>query len=132
MDAESKNALDAFGEAAVREIYDRSCQYLYDKISRGMRGNNPDPLHAAYQSLDPATAAILRQFLVEAVDQTFAQFLDFFDNHEIPIQFPTADGTMKEVTIASDGLAAEPYSEWGWIARFSKFKDGIPRPESSG
>jgi hypothetical protein len=92
MDATSKQVLDAFGEAVIREVYDRSCKYLFDVISRGMKGNEPDPLHLAYQSLDPATAKLLRQFLFEAVDQTFAQFLAFIDNHNVAIPFLTTGG----------------------------------------
>ena len=121
-----KQALDAFGKAVVREVFDRSCQYLHDTISRGMKGNKPDPLHLAYQSLDPAAATVLRKFLTEAVDQTFAQFLAFIDAHQIQIPFQAEGGETVDVTSASDGLAAEPYNEWGWIARFSKYKNGIP------
>lgn len=126
MGPESKDALNAFGEAVVHEVYDRSCEYLLNVISHGMKGNRPDPLHEAYRSLDPAAAAVLRQFLTEAVDQTFAQFLAFIDNHEIEIQFPSKNGVKKEVTSASDGLAGEPYSEEGWISQFSRFPNGIP------
>ena len=121
-----KQALDSFGEAIVREVYDRSCQYLLDTISHGMKGNKPDPLNLAYQALDPASATVLRKFLVEAVDQTFAQFLAFLDVHQIRVPIQSSDGVITDVTSTSDGLAAEPYSESGWIARFSKFKDGIP------
>lgn len=129
MDANSKQALDAFGESVVHEVYDRSCEYLFDVISRGMKGNKPDPLHLAYQSLDPATAKLLRQFVLEAVDQTFAQFLAFIENHNPSLPFPSQAGEIIDVAAISDGLAAEPYNEWGWIARFSQFKDGIPEPK---
>jgi hypothetical protein len=125
MDTESQQALDAFGKAVVSEVYDRTCKFLHDTMTRGMRGNKPDPLHIAYQELDPATAAFVRQFLVVAVDQTFAQFLAFIDNHQIQIRFPPESNDSKCITSISDGLAAEPYNEKGWIARFSKFKNGI-------
>lgn len=126
MDPKAKKTLDAFGKAVVNEVYDRSCDFVQTTISRGMRGNKPDPLHVAYQKLDPATAAFVRQFLLMAVDQTFAQFLAFIDSHQIPIKFPPDEKNAKNITALSDGLAAEPYNEQGWIARFSKFKDGIP------
>lgn len=60
-----------------------------------------------------------------AIDQTFAQFLNFFDAHEIPIPFETETGETVDIQSQSDGLAAEPYNEWGWIAKFSKFQDRI-------
>jgi len=129
MAPESKDVLDAFGEDIVHEVYDRSCKYLFDVISHGMKGNRPDPLHLAYRALDPATATVMRQFLTEAVDQTFAQFLAFIDNHQISIHYRSKNGVETDVTAASEGLAAEPYSDDGWIARFSQFPNGIPNPE---
>ena len=129
MDRESKEALDAFGKAVVQEVYDRACSHLLAVISRGMKGSRPDPLNLAYTSLDTATAAVLREFLTHAVDQTFAQFLAFFDRHEIPIHFPSQNGSMVDVSAASDGLHAEPYNDDGWICRYSSFPDGIPSPK---
>lgn len=125
MAPEQKEALDTFGRMVVEEVYDRSCEFLRATISHGMRGGKPDPLHLAYESLDEKSAEVLRQFLVEAVDQTFAQFLHFLDLHAIPVHVNIESGESVDVRAASDGLAAEPYNQWGWIARFSKFKDGI-------
>ncbi|QDU97655.1 hypothetical protein [Lignipirellula cremea] len=129
MDPASRQALDAFGKAVVHEVYDRSCKYLFDVISRGMRGNKPDPLHNGYQALDPVAASLLRKFMLEAVDQTFAQFLAFIENHQIAVPFSNGDVDSKDVASLSDGLAAEPYAEGGWISRFSAYKEGIPEPD---
>lgn len=125
MNSREKDALNEFGKLIVTEVYDRACEFLQGTISHGMRGIRPDPAFLAYQSLDDKSAEILRQFLILAVDQTFAQFLAFLDSHEIPIPFKTSIGDVVDVRSASDGLPAEPYNEWGWIAKFSKFKDGI-------
>ena len=126
---DQKRALDQFGEQAVREVFDRTCEHLRCTISRGMRGTRPDPLFEAYASLDNESAEILHKFLIEAVDQTFAQFLHFLDEHEIPLPIELEDGVIVDIKGVSDGLATEPYSDVGWIARFSKFKDGIsPSP----
>jgi hypothetical protein len=122
---QGRKALDEFGKAVTKEVFDRSCSFLQDTISHGMNGNKPDPLCIAYNSLDPKSAEVLRVFLKLAVDQTFAQFLNFFDVHEIPIPFATSSGAVVDVRAASDGLAAEPYNDWGWIAKYSVFKDGI-------
>jgi hypothetical protein len=126
MTASEREAVNEFGKLAVREVYDRALEFLQDTMTRGMKGVKPDPLHLAYRTLDPQSAAVLRRFVVEAVDQTFAQFLDFFDVHEIPVCFRTDSGEVVDVRGVSDGLAAEPYNERGWIAQFSKFKQGLP------
>jgi hypothetical protein len=104
-----KEALDEFGKAAVHEVYDRAIEFLQDTMAHGMKGIKPDPLHIAYRNLDAHSAEVLRRFLIEAVDQTFAQFLHFFDVHAIPIRFQTTSGEEVDVRALSDGLAAEPY-----------------------
>ena len=125
MTPSERKALDEFGSAVVREVYDRAIEFLQDTMTHGMKGIEPDPLHLAYRDLDAQSAAVVQQFVVQAVDQTFAQFLHFFDVHSIPLRFKTSSGEEVDVRAVSDGLAAEPYNERGWIAQFSTFKDGI-------
>jgi hypothetical protein len=125
MTPEQKEALDEFGKAVVTEVYDGACSHLQGVISHRWRSRRPDELHLAYKTLDEKAAEVARELIVDAIDQTFAQFLHFFDVHEIPIPFKTQSGEVIDVRAASDGLAAEPYNEWGWIAMYSNFKGGI-------
>jgi len=129
MKPDEKKALDVLGKLLVEEVFDQSCRYLQVVICRGMRGQKPDPLHEAYASLDDESATVLRRFLLEAVDQTFAQFLHFLDMHEFPLPVEVESGRIVDLKGVSDGLDAEPYNEGGWIERYSQFKDGItPEP----
>lgn len=125
MTADEAEALDKFGQMVVREVFDQSCEYLQGVISHRMKGLKPDPLHLAYKSLNDESAAVLRRFLWYAVDQTFAQFLNFLDVHQVAVLITTASGKTIDARAASDGLAAEPYSEWGWLAKYSRFSGGI-------
>lgn len=126
MTPEEQAAVEEFGRLLVRDVYDQSIDVLHTMISRGLQGNKPDPMQLEYESLDNASAELVRRFMHTAVDQTFAHFLSFFDAHDIPIPFPTDSGSEIDVTHTSDGLAVEPYSESGWIAKFSQYPDGIP------
>jgi hypothetical protein len=129
MTPEQKEGLDDFGKMLVAEVYDRACEVLHGTISHGMKGIKPDPFHLAYQSLDEKSKEVLRRFVMEAVDQTFAQFLNFLDVHKISIPVKTSSGEVVDVQAVSDGLAAEPYNDWGWIAKYSRFKYGIDTRE---
>jgi hypothetical protein len=125
MTPNEKLALEMFGRRVVKDVYDGSCEYLQAVMAHGMKGKNPDPLHVAYCSLDERSAQIVRRFVVEAVDQTFARFLHFLDTSQVPIPVELESGQQVDLRGVSDGLATEPYGEQGWIARFSRFKDGI-------
>ena len=59
-----------------------------------------------------------------AVDTTMAGFLQFLDANEIGVLFRDNRGRVHDIRAMSDGLAGEPYSEDGWIAQFSRFKEG--------
>lgn len=59
---------------------------------------------------------------LHAVDLAMADFLQFLDANDIGILFRDGSGQLHDIRALSDGLAAEPYTEEGWIARFSKYK----------
>lgn len=125
MTTEEKTALQKFGKMLTEEVYDSTFECLQGIMLHGMRGKKLDPFHVAYRSLDARSADVVRRFVVEAIGQTLAQFLNFLDVHEVPIMVDAENGRQVDVRAASDGLAAEPFTEWGWIAQFSKFKDGF-------
>lgn len=125
MDETRKELLAMFGKQIVEDVYDESCDRLQRLLSGRLRGKKNVELYKAFCRLDPASAGILREFLVEAVDSTFVRLLNYFDVHEVPLYFKTDVGELVDVRSLSDGLAAEPYNEWGWIAKYSKFKNGI-------
>ncbi len=53
------------------------------------------------------------------------RFLNFFDNHGLPLMMKTRDAETLNIQSLSDGLVGELYSDEGWLARFSQFKDTI-------
>lgn len=125
MTPDKKEALELLGQQIIREIYDGTFDYLDAAISRGMNGNKPDPLHEAYRQLDEESASTLRRFVSDAVDQMLARFLYFLDEHRIPLPVELPAGQVVDVCGVSDGLAAEPYSKEGWIAKFSSYQTGL-------
>lgn len=119
--------LDGFGKMLVAEVYDASCGELQRMLYREEYGVPRDnPVGKAYRSLDTETACLVRRLVVAGIDQCFARFLAFLECHEeIPMVVTTKSGEEIDLRQISDGLAGEPCSEQGWIARFSGFKDGL-------
>jgi hypothetical protein len=125
MTPQEQEALELLGRRIIREVFDATFDYLDGVIACGMKGRKPDPLHESYRQLDEESARMVRRFASTAVDQTLARFLYFLDEHQIPLPVELPDGQIVDVQGVSDGLAAEPYSEEGWIAKFSLYKNGL-------
>ncbi|MBS0266810.1 MAG: hypothetical protein JSS02_33090 [Planctomycetes bacterium] len=125
MNEDQQAALETFGKMLTEEVFDRACAYLQAKVTRGMTGTQEDPMQQAYLSLDDSAKRVVNRLMFDAVDQTFAQFLNFLEVHEIPLPVVTRQNKCIDVQGLSDGLPVEPYGDSGWIARFSRFRDGI-------
>ena len=69
--------------------------------------------------------SLIQDFVAEAIDRTFIEFLYSFESHYNPLSFKTSAGEVVDMVEISDGLAGEPYNEDGWIARFSKYPNGF-------
>ena len=108
MAPEQKQALEKFGKQIVNEVFDRSCNVLEMIMSHGTKkkGGKTDKLYLAFRSLDQRSAEVVRLFTLMAIDQTFAQFLNYLDEHEIVIPMETNSGEFVDIRTLSDGLAA--------------------------
>ena len=127
-----KDALDQFGKMLIGEVYDTACDEMRRAISRPLRGIKPNDTYEQFARLDPDSRPFVRQLVVDAISQTLAQFLHFIDVHAIPLPIKSESGEGVDVRKLSDGLAAEPYNEWGWIAQYSKFKNGTAAIHQDG
>ncbi|MBS0262751.1 MAG: hypothetical protein JSS02_12425 [Planctomycetes bacterium] len=125
MNQDEIESLTTVGKILIEEVFDRSCEYLQTKITRGMTGNRPDPMQQSFEALDENAKRVALRFMFDAVDQTFAQFLNFLEAHDVPLSVNVRQHGRIDISGLSDGLAVEPYGDDGWIARFSKFKGGI-------
>ena len=121
----SNESLESFGKEIIGRVYDDSLSHLKRVMEGKMKGKRRMDLGALYKSLDDHAAEAVRRFAAEAVDATFSRFLNFFDEQGIPLYFPSSAGKLVDVRTLSDGLAAEPYTDSGWIARYAAYKDLI-------
>ena len=126
MTSKSPDGLEEFGQAMIYGVYDNALGVEQMIMTRGVARLNPDPRQVGYQALTAQEADVLRRFVVEAVNTTFAKCLQFFVRHNIALPYKSEYGTTVDVAQLSDDLSAEPFSDSGWIARFSEYPHGIP------
>jgi hypothetical protein len=125
------NVLDEFGEMVVRDVYDHVISLMADMMSSPSLDPSWQRIHTAYTTLDDRSAKVVQSLVMDAIDQTFANFLNFFDAREIKVMMNSKGGKTVDVVELSDGLAVEPYTDEGWIARYSKFKKGLRVPRKA-
>jgi hypothetical protein len=113
-------ALDKFGAFVVTKLRDRAIDHADALLSARWKAPGLQALQADLQRLTPEQRAVVRRCVVVAIDSGLHDFLfaiqeEHDANGEIAV---LVDG--RPVAADSDGLHGEPYSDWGWFARFSK------------
>jgi hypothetical protein len=103
-----------------------------------VQGTNPairhQDRHRNLVSLTDEQRAIVRKEVIEGIDGAIHHLLWLFEQHDANgfdvIFVGTADDPALEpvsVSDLSDGLGGEPYTEDGWIAKYSRYEDVMPR-----
>ncbi len=90
-----------------------------------MADNTSKEMFDQFCELSPEGAALVRRMLVSGIDAGIARFLHFLDDNEVEVWFRDRAGNRHDVRALSDGLVGELYSDDGWIAKFSQFRDHI-------
>lgn len=124
----SHPSVDKFGELVIVPARDNTYEFFDFAVKRHWKGPAFQSRQNELASLDPATIAMIRVWVHECVDHALATVLHRLDEatdlHGLQVLM---DGD--NVAKLSDGFSAEPYSDRGWYARFSKFgepSDGKP------
>ncbi|MDX5630943.1 MULTISPECIES: hypothetical protein [unclassified Brenneria] len=111
-----KETLDEFGCSVMRMVRDRSID-RFDKIQSGtLKSQRAIELHNLLSTFDDEQKKIIKELLIESIDNTIFNFLFLFeedDKKEILV-------SGKNITEISDGLSGELFTKDGWISRFSK------------
>jgi hypothetical protein len=118
--------LDDFGANLMHRVRDDACHFLGGLLAGLIRGPWAEGFQAELkdQSLTPEQLDFVGRLLGHAVTTSIASFLQFIDEKEIAMLYRDANGEKRNIQAISDGLAGELYTERGWIARFSKYKEG--------
>ncbi len=125
MDFEKRTVLDEFGRLLMAQVRDDACDYLQRVISGKMADKASKEVFGRFRRLTSNDPELIEILLLQAVDAGIVRFLHFLDEFEIGILFQDHAGGKHDIRAISDGLAGELYTEDGWAARFSSFKDRI-------
>lgn len=117
--------LDEFGQAVMTHVRDDAISFLERVLSGRMADATSKELHSQLRDLSPAEAEAIRRLLVTAVDAGIVRFLHFVDECDLQLLFQSRSGDTVNIREISDGLAGEFHTDKGWIARFSKYPDGL-------
>lgn len=119
---EGLSPVDKFGKFLMQHLRDAAIED-YEFLAAGYwKAPRVQELQQRLQSLSDEQLLLVRDCVLDAIDTGIGQFLfklqeqaDFENSIQVLV-----DGT--DIIAASDGLQGEPYSDEGWIARFSKYK----------
>ena len=113
-------ALDKFGAFVVAKLRDAAIDHADALLAARWKAPGLQGLQADLGRLTPEQRAVVRRCVVEAIDAGLHDFLFALqEEHDAGGEMTVLVGG-HPVAADSDGLHGEPYSEWGWFARFSK------------
>ncbi len=121
-------ALDEFGKMLMTQVYDHVCYGLEALFFGVIKTPSARPMMDRYRGLDANGQEVVRIYSEEAAIAMMAELLNLFFATDMPLLFTTSSGDVVDIQKLSDGLVGELYTEHGWIARFSKYKDGLKCP----
>ena len=121
-------ALDRFGAFVVSKLRDAAIDYADALLADRWKAPALQALQADLQRLSPDQRAVVRRFVVEAVDAGLHDFLFALqEEHDAGGEIAVLVRG-QPIAADSDGLHGEPYIEGGWFARFSKHG---PHPDTA-
>ena len=119
--------LEKFGRLIIASLRDSGITH-FDGLSKGhWKAPSLQPLQAELSKMNDEQKAVVRRCVIQCLDNALHDFLfalveanDFDTGIALVV-----DG--KNLAEISDGLHGEPYTDQGWIAKFSEYpKVGEP------
>ncbi|RKZ38974.1 MAG: hypothetical protein DRR00_33750 [Candidatus Parabeggiatoa sp. nov. 3] len=118
--------LEKFGQILMSEVRDEAIE-KYEMIAAGTLKSTPAmELNKKLSSFSDEQLSIVRQLVASSIDDVIYHFLWMLEQHEEDIDMTCsedAESTKENVINISDGLSGELYTEDGWIAKFSNYKE---------
>ena len=125
MKASEHAALNEFGKLLMSQVRDDTCDFLTKLLAGKMADKTSHALFVEIQECSENDLNLIKRLLVAAVDASIVQFLYFIEQNQFRLFVKDHNGVESDIVKISDGLAGELYSDEGWIAKFSRFKDRL-------
>ena len=118
--------LDKFGRILISEVRDEAIDKLQLIFAGRIKSEAALTLHNKLNAFSQDQKGVIRSLVISSIDDVIHNFLWMLEQHEEDIDLSCGVGNesgKENVRQLSDGLPGEMYSEDGWIARFSKYKE---------
>lgn len=117
------NPLDKFGEFIVENMRDKGINHYDDLVQDLLKADYLKLLQEGLKQFDENQLYIIRKCVVSSIDNAMHDFLFALQensdlNNDIQI---LVNG--ENIIDLSDGLSGELYTEDGWYAKYSKYRD---------
>jgi hypothetical protein len=123
MREEELQALDSFGKLFMEEVRDRTINNFEAILSGKTKSQKSQLLHKQLATLDNNTIQILKEALIETIDNQLFNTLTLLEqNEELSLLYNIEEKPFN-INEISDGLGGELFTENGWIEKFSKYKN---------
>jgi hypothetical protein len=120
----SRDALDRFGEAIVRDVRDEAIADWHKIVNNQMKSERAQRLRDQLSNFSEEQRAALLAVVPGIVDTVVHHLMQCLeDNDDIEVSVTIDGQRVQSLREVRDGLAGELYSEQGWIARFSRFEN---------
>ena len=118
--------LQKFGQILISEVRDEAIDKYEMTVAGSMKSAPATTLHNKFRQFSEDQLSIVRQAVVNSIDDVLHNFLWMLEQHEDDVDLLCGedDGSGKEnIRELSDGLSGEIYTEDGWIAKYSNHKE---------
>jgi hypothetical protein len=119
----NQEILDEFGKLVVNSILDRYYLGIKKTIEQGYKNPTMLKYNQLFNSINKNEKELLCAFVTENINSLLFDFLNLFEENPKFKLIYEDNGQQVDLVKISEMLKAEPLSEDGWIARFSKFKN---------
>jgi hypothetical protein len=113
--------LHTFGEFVVTKFRDAAIHHADGLLAGRWKAPGLQALLADLSRLTAEQRSVVRRCVIESLDAGLHDFLFALSEAHDAGQGIAVVVDGQDVAALSDGLQGEPYSEEGWLARFSKY-----------
>ena len=110
----------------ISEVRDEAIDKFQMIVAGKMKSNVATSMCKKLSNFSEGELKIIREVIVSSIDDVVYNFLWMIEQHEEDIDLccgEDADSNKENIRDISDGLSGEIYTEDGWIAKFSNYKE---------
>lgn len=118
--------LEKFGQIMISEVRDEAIDKFQMIAAGKMKSELAVSLHEKLNAFSENERDVIRSVVVSSIDDVIHNFLWMLEQHEEDVNLfckEDEDSGAENVRELSDGLSGEIYTEDGWIAKFSHYKE---------